>query len=77
MDGPPIRQACTDVLGATLGRNPTWSGPLVMERPWENCSKGDFNYLGGAEYWGIPPPDGRHIMQGSLAHVEHLWARIT
>ena len=23
-----------------------------------------------------PPPDVRHIMQGSLAHVEHVWARI-
>ena len=35
-----------------------------------------FHLLGEAEYWGMPPPDVRHIMQGSLAHVEHVGARI-
>ena len=25
---------------------------------------------------GNAPPDVRHIMQGALAHVEHVWARI-
>ena len=24
----------------------------------------------------MSPPDVRHITQGSLAHVEHVWARI-
>ena len=47
-----------------------------MERPWENCSKGDFTYLGGLNIGECPPPDVRHITQGSLAHVEHVWARI-
>ena len=48
-----------------------------MERPGENCSKGGFNYLGGLNIGECPPPpDVRHIMQGSLAHVEHVWAMI-
>ena len=40
MDGPPIWQACTGVLGAATGRNPTWAGSLVVYKPWENCSEG-------------------------------------
>ena len=43
---------------------------------WGKLLQGGFHLLGGAEYWGSPPPDVRHIMQGSLAHVEHVWARI-
>ena len=46
MDVHPIWQACTGVLGATAGRNPTWAGPLVVEKPWENCSEGGISLRG-------------------------------
>ena len=72
MDGPPIWQACTGVLGATAGRNPTWAGPLVVEKPWENCSEGE-----GAGCWGMANPDVIHTIQGSLSHAGHVGARNT
>ena len=46
----------------------------------ENFGKllqGGFHLLGGLNIGECPPPsDVRHIMQGSLDHVEHVWARI-
>ena len=76
MDGPPIWQACTGVLVTTAGRNPTWAGPLVVEKPWENCSEGRISPQGRAGWWGMASPDIRHPMQGSLAHAGHVGARI-
>ena len=76
MDGPPIWEACTGVLGATAGRNPTWAGPLVVEKPWENGVEGGISPPGGAGCWGMASPDVRHTKQGSLAHAGHVGARI-
>ena len=76
MDGPPIRWACPGVLGGTVGGSPAWAGPLVMEKPWENRSEGGISPTWGAAGWGMPPPDIRHIMCGSLTHVGHVGARI-
>ena len=76
MDGPPIWQASTWVLGATAGRNPTWEGPLVVEKSWEHCFEGGISPQGGAGCLGMASPDVRHTMQGSLAHAGHVGARI-
>ena len=46
-----------------------------MEKPWENCSDGDFTYE-GAGGWGMAQCDVRHILEGTLGHVGHLGARI-
>ena len=73
---PPIRHACAGILGSSVGRNPTWLGPLVREKPGENCSEGGFSPTWGAGCWGMALPDVRHIIQGSLDHVSHIGARI-
>ena len=52
----PIRQAYPEVLWATVGRNPTWAGPLVVEKPYENCSEGWISPLGGLDDGECPPP---------------------
>ena len=76
MYGPPIGQACAAVLWATVGRNPTWAGHLVVEKPWEHWSGGRISLPGGVGCWGMASPDIRHTMQGSLAHAGHVGARI-
>ena len=55
MDGPPIWHACSWVLVATAGRNPTWAGPLVVRKPWENCSEGGISPPGGLDVQEWPP----------------------
>ena len=76
MDGSPIWQACTGLLGTTAGRNPTWAGPLVVKKPWENSFEGGISPQGGAGCWGTASPDVRHTMQGSLTHAGHVRAMI-
>ena len=76
MDGPPIWRACTWVLGSTEGRHPPWAGPLVVEKPWKNCSEGRISPPGGVGCWGMASPDIRHTIQGSLAHAGRVGARI-
>ena len=34
--------------------NPTWAGPLVVEKPWGNRSEGGISPTGGAGCWGMP-----------------------
>ena len=52
----PIRQAYPEVLWATVGRNPTWAGPLVVEKPYQNCSEGWISPLGGLDVGECPFP---------------------
>ena len=52
---PPIQQAYAGLLGATAGRIPTWAGPLVDEKPLENCYEGRISPQGGLDVGEWPP----------------------
>ena len=51
----PSPRNVVGVLGSTVGRNTPWACLLVVEKLWENCSKGWISPQRGAGCWKWPP----------------------